>query len=111
MATLDQSPGELDLTVVQGDDLNFQLSVDENLSGYTVVATVHEIHGSNATASTVLSAGTSTSTVQVTITASATSALAVTTNEGAHTWWVVYTDPSSVTRTWVRGTLTVLSRS
>jgi len=27
MATLDQSPGELDLTVVQGDDLNFQLFV------------------------------------------------------------------------------------
>lgn len=49
MATLDQSPGELDLTVVQGDDLNFQLSVDENLSGYTFVTTVHEIHGGNAT--------------------------------------------------------------
>lgn len=111
MATLDQSPGELDLTVVQGDDLNFQLSVDENLSGYTFVTTVHEIHGGNTTASTVLSSGTSTSTVQVTISASMTSALSVTTNEGAHTWWTVYTNPSSLTRTWVSGTLTVLSRS
>ena len=110
MATLDQSSGDLDLVVVQGDDLNIQLSADENLSGYTFVTTVHTLHGGNATVSTVLSSGTSTSTVQVSLTASTTSALDVTGTEGAHTWYTVYTDPSSLTRTWVSGTLTVLAR-
>jgi hypothetical protein len=110
MATADQSPGELDLVVVQGDDLNIQLSVDENLSGYTFVTTLHALHGGNTTAQTVLSSGTSTSTVQISFPATTTAALDVTGDEGAHNWWTVYTDTSSLTRTWVAGSFTVLAR-
>jgi len=110
MATADQLPGELDLTVVQGDDLNIQLSVDENLSGYTFVASVHEINGTTQTVTTALTTATSISTLQVSFPASVTSALAVTGSDGAHNWKAVYTDPSNLTRTWVKGAFTVLTK-
>jgi hypothetical protein len=110
MATAEQLPGELDIEVVQGDDLNIQFSIDENLSGYTFVATVHELHGGETTVQSVLSSGTSTSTVQVVFPATTTNALAVTGDEGAHNWKLVYLDDTSLTRTWVKGSFTVLTK-
>jgi hypothetical protein len=109
MATVEQAPGALDIEVVQGDDLSIQLSEDSNFSGYTFISTIHEINGGEITCQTVLGAGTTTSTVQVTFPASVTSALAVTTDEGAHNWKIVYTDTSSMTRTWIKGAFTVLT--
>jgi hypothetical protein len=109
MATADQLPGELDLTVVQGDDLNIQLSVDENLSGYTFVASIHELHGTTSTVTTALTTSSSLSTLEVSFPASTTAALSVTGNEGAHNWKAVYTDPLGLTRTWVKGAFTVLT--
>ena len=38
MATIEQVPGELDITVIQGDDLSIQLTEAVNYSGYTFVA-------------------------------------------------------------------------
>jgi hypothetical protein len=110
MATADQLPGELDLSCVQGDDLNIQLSVDENLSGYTFIASIHELHGTTATVTTALTTGSALSTLQVSFPASVTSALAVTGKDGAHNWKAVYTDPAGLVRTWVKGAFTVLTK-
>jgi hypothetical protein len=110
MAESEQIPGVLDITLVQGDDATFQFSADVNYSGYTFISTIHELHGGEVTCQTVLSAGTSTSTVQVTFPASVTSALSVTSDEGSHNWKLVYTDTSSLTRTWVKGAFTVLTK-
>lgn len=110
MADAEQIPGELNLEIVQGDDYTMQLSADVNYSGYSFITTVHPINGTTAvTAQTVLSAGTSTSTVQVTLTATQTSALDVTTDEGPHNWKIVYTDTNNLTRTWIKGELTILT--
>lgn len=110
MATAEQIPGELDITVVQGDDLSIQLTEAVNFSGYTFITTLHELHGSTVSCTTTLVASAATSTVQVDFHASVTSVLAVTTNEGAHNWKCVYTDTSSLTRTWVKGAFTVLTK-
>jgi hypothetical protein len=110
MADAEQLPGDLNIDLVQGDDFTMQLSADVNYSGFSFITTVHPLHGTTpVTAQTVLSAGTSTSTVQVTLTAAQTAALAVTNDEGAHNWKIVYTDTSNLTRTWVKGELTVLT--
>lgn len=109
MASLEQIPGDLDITVVQGDDYNLQLSVDENYSGYTFVTTIHPIHGSTLSATTTLSAGSAVSTIQISFTATTTSSLDVTTDEGSHTWRLVGDDVSGLTRTYVSGDLTVLT--
>jgi hypothetical protein len=109
MATAEQLPGELDVEVVQGDDLNIQLTADVNYSGYTFVSTIHELHGGTKAVNTVMVASASSSTIQVTFPATTTAALAVTTDEGAHNWKIVYTDVSGLTRTFVKGAFTVLT--
>ena len=110
MATAEQIPGELDISVVQGDDLSIQLTQASNFSGYTFIATVHQLHGGLITCSTALVSSASSSTVQVDFSASVTSSLSVTTNEGAHNWKCVYTDTNGLTRTWVKGAFTVLTK-
>jgi hypothetical protein len=111
MATAEQLPGELDVEIIQGDDLNLQLeAVGVNYSGYTFVTTVHALHGGETTVQTALSAGSATSWIQVDFPATTTAALAVTGDEGAHNWKIVYTDTSNLTRTWVKGAFTVLTR-
>lgn len=109
MATAEQIPGELNLELIQGDDMNVQLSVDENLSGYTIIGTIHVLHGGQSTVQTVLSAGSDVSTVQVVFPATTTAALNVTGVEGAHNWRLVWTDTAGLTRTFVKGSLTVLT--
>ena len=110
MATAKQIPGALDITIVQGDDLNLQFSVDENLSGYSAVTTIHHLHGSSESITTVISSGTALSYVQFDISASVSSAFDVTTNEGAHNWKTVLYDTSGLTRTWIKGAFTVLTK-
>lgn len=110
MATSEQLPGELNLTVVQGDDLSIQMTQASNFSGYTFIATVHELHGGITTCTSSLVSSASSSTVQVDFSAALTGALAVTTNEGAHNWKCVYTDVGGLTRTWIKGTFTVLTK-
>ena len=109
MATVEQTPGELNISVVQGDDLSIQLTEDSNFSGYTFIATIHQLHGSSVTCATSFVATAASSTVQVDFPAVTTGALPVTTNEGAHNWKCVYTDVGGLTRTWMKGTFTVLS--
>ena len=110
MATIEQLPGDADITVVQGDSLSLQFTVATNYSGYTFVATVHELHGTESTASTVLTASASSSTVQVDFASAMTGLLAVTTNEGAHNWKLVQTNLSGNTRTWIKGAFTVVTK-
>ena len=110
MATVEQTPGELNISVVQGDDLSIQLTEDSNFSGYTFLSTVHELHGTAVTCTTSFVASAGASTVQVDFPAALTGALAVTTNEGAHNWKCVYTDVGGLTRTWMKGTFTVLTQ-
>ena len=109
MALIEQTPGTADIKVVQGDDLSIQFSIDENLSGYSFVATINPLNGGVVTAQTALVASASTSTVQVTFSNAVTSALDITGKDGAHQWKLVYTDPSSSIRTWVGGSFTVTS--
>ena len=110
MASAEQIPAVLDVSVVQGDDMNIQQSIDENLSGYTFVASVHELNGTTQTVTSALSAGSDISTVEVSFPASVTSALSVTGSDGAHNWKAVSTDPAGLTRTWVKGAFTVLTK-
>jgi hypothetical protein len=65
MATVEQTPGELNISVVQGDDLSIQLTEDSNFSGYTFIATIHQLHGSSVTCATSFVATAASSTVQV----------------------------------------------
>jgi hypothetical protein len=109
MATIEQLPGDASISMVKGDDLNVQFSVDENLSGYSFLAEIHELNGGPITCTTSLVASASSSTVQVTFPASVTGALEVTGKDGAHNWRLVYTDVSGLTRTWVKGAFTVLT--
>jgi hypothetical protein len=108
MSTIEQTPGLADIKVVKGDDLSIQFSVEENLSGYSFVATINPLNGGVVTAQTALVAG-STSTVQVTFTNAVTGSLDVTGKDGPHSWKLVYTDPASSIRTWVGGSFTVTS--
>lgn len=109
MATVEQTPGELNISVVQGDDLSIQMTQATTFSAYTFVATVHELHGGITTCTTAVVSSAASSTVQVDFPAALTEALAVTTNEGAHNWKCVYT-VGGLTRTWVKGTFTVLTK-
>jgi hypothetical protein len=106
MATIEQAPGKADIRVVKGDDLSIQFSIDENLSGYSFIATIHPLNGGLVTCASVLVAAT-TSTVQVTFSGAITGALDATGKDGPHAWKLVYTDPSSSIRTWVAGSFTV----
>lgn len=110
MATIEQVPGELDITVIQGDDLSIQLTEAVNYSGYTFVASVHEINGADITAQTSMITSAAASTIQIDFPSTLTEALAVTTDEGSHTWRCVYTDLATATRTWVGGAFTVLTK-
>jgi len=110
MATADQLPGELDISCVQGDDLNIQLSVDENLSGYTFIASVHELNGTEKSLTTALSVDSAISTLEVTFPASVTSSLSVTGKDGSHNWKTSYTSPSGLIRTWVKGAFKVVTK-
>jgi hypothetical protein len=110
MATAEQLPGELDIEVVQGDDLNIQATVDATQTGYTYVATVHELHGSTYSATVAASVQTATTVIEISFPASMTSSLAVTGDDGAHNWKLVYTDTASLTRTFLKGAFTVLTK-
>ena len=110
MAIADQSPGILDIKLVQGDDMNIQFSVDENLSGYSALTTLHHYNGSTETLVTPISAGSALSYFQFDITASVSAAFEVTTSDGAHNWRTVLIDDAGLTRTWVKGGLTVLTK-
>jgi len=110
MSTVEQTPGDLDVTVVQGDDLSLQLTQASNFSGYSFIGTVHHLHGSAVTATTSFISSASSSTVQITFPSTLTGSLAVTTNEGAHNWKILYTDVSGLTRTWIKGAFTVLTK-
>lgn len=110
MATVEQIPGELDITVVQGDDYSIQLTEAVNYSGYTFIANVHELNGGLSTCTTSLVSSAASSTVQVDFPSSLTSALAVTGSDGSHNWKCVQTDTSGLTRTWVKGAFKVLTQ-
>ena len=110
MATIEQLPGDAPITIVQGDPIFPQFTIATNYSGYTFVASIHELHGSETTVETVLTASASSSTVQVNFTSAITAALAVTTNEGAHNWKLVQTNLSGNTRTWIKGAFIVVTK-
>jgi hypothetical protein len=109
MATAEQIPAVLDVSVVQGDDMNIQLDIDENLTGYTFVASIHELNGTTQTVTTAISTDSAITSIEVSFPASTTAALSVTGSDGAHNWKAVSTDPAGLTRTWVKGAFTVLT--
>jgi hypothetical protein len=108
MATIEQIPGELDLTVVQGDDLAVVFTIALNLSGYSTLTSIHPINAdTNVTVSSVIVASASSSTITLTVPATTTSNLSVSDDEGSHTWRMVLVDTSSLTRTLIKGAFTV----
>jgi hypothetical protein len=108
MATIEQIPGELDLTVVQGDDLSVVFTIALNLTGYSAPTSIHPINAdTNLSVSSAIVASASSSTITLTVPASTTSGLSVTTEEGAHSWRMVLVDNSSITRTLIKGAFTV----
>jgi hypothetical protein len=111
MATIEQTPGELDLTVVQGDDLNLIFSIDQNLSGYSTITSIHPINAaSNTSVTSTIVASASSSTITLNIAATTTAALDVTGEDGAHNWKMVLVDTGSLTRTIIKGSFTVLTK-
>ena len=111
MATIEQVPGELDLTVVQGDDLALVFSIALNLSGYSALTSIHPINAtSNTSITTVIVASASSSTITLTFPATTTAALDVTGDDGPHNWRLTLVDTGSLTRTLVKGAFTVNSK-
>jgi hypothetical protein len=102
MATIEQLPAVLDINIIQGDDLNIQLDVDENLSGYTFLAYVFQLNGSTQSVSTTLVTSALASTIQIDFPASITGSLPLAT----HRWWLEY-EASGLTRTYAYGTFKV----
>ena len=105
MATLEQLPAVLDINVIQGDDLNVQFNVDENLSGYTFIAFVRQLNGSTISVMTSLITSALASTLQLDFTKAITKDLPLAT----HRWWVEY-EASSLVRTYIGGAFTVAGK-
>lgn len=102
MATSNTVPGELDFTIVQGDQFLRTVTAPFDVSGYTIEAWVSH----NGVETPIAVAVLSTTTFTLTLTAALTAAMPA----GIHRWWIVLTSGATV-REHGAGDFTVLRRS
>jgi hypothetical protein len=107
MATWSQLPATLDLALVKGDEVNFAVDFDVNLTGYTLEAA---IYNSGTLAATVVATPTITTTSlangQLGIGLTETQTAALTAN-GRYRWYFRWVTPGNVTRTVLSGNVSV----
>lgn len=107
MATFTQLPGTLDLSFVKGDEINFAVDFDVDLTGYTLEAA---IYNSGVAAATVVATPTITATsltngqLGIGLTETQTNALAA---GGRFRWYLRWVTPGNVTRTVLAGNVNV----
>lgn len=107
MAAFTQLPGTLDLSFVKGDEVNFAVDFDVNLTGYQLEAA---IYNSGTPAATVVATPTISATsltngqLGIGLTEAQTAALAA---GGRFRWYLRWVTPGNVTRTVIAGNVTV----
>lgn len=114
MATIQQIPGVLDISLVEGDEFSWSVRIDRDLTGYTLstgiynasLVTPTNITSPTFTSSVATTAATSTTpavtrtTVVLTLTEAQTDLLDA---GGNYRWWMKWVSPGGVTRTIVSG--------
>jgi len=114
LATFQQIPGDLDLVIVRGDEVNFSaVFAAFNLTDYTVTAAVYSGFGATATDTPVATPtvtvtmatvnNVTSSTVQISMTETQTLAISPT---GSSRWFLRWVSPGGVTRTVLSGNVT-----
>lgn len=107
MATFEQIPGELNLSLVQGDEFPFSASFNVNLTGYTLQSSLYNGNSGASlatptmTMTTATVGGVTTSTVEFLLNETQTAALTV----NRMRWYFRWVSPAGVTRTVLAGTV------
>jgi hypothetical protein len=121
MAEFTQLPGELNLTFVQGDQVKVNCDFDVNVTGYTVTNSVYvtDVYASDGGGSGFITTiGATVTTFDQTVTNAANGQIlldlpenksALLTPGVGYRWYLRWMDTSSVTRTVLSGTLTVVN--
>lgn len=121
MAELTQLPGELNLRLVQGDELNVDCDFDVNITGYTITNSVYvtNVYAAGGGGSGfVTTVGATVTTFGQTVTNAATGQikLGLTEDKSAllspaigYRWYLRWVDTSGVTRTVLSGTITTVN--
>ena len=107
MATWTQLPGTLDLSLVKGDEVNFAVDFDANLTGYTLEAAIY--NASTPAATVVATPAISVTSLAngqlgIGLTETQTNALAA---GGRFRWYLRWVSPGNVTRTVISGNVSV----
>lgn len=108
MATIQQIPGVLDISLVEGDEFSWSVRIDRDLAGYTLstgiynasLVTPTNITSPTFTSSTATTGGVTRTTVVLTLTETQTDMLDA---GGNYRWWMKWVSPGGVTRTIVSG--------
>lgn len=105
MPTVSTTPGSLNITVQQGDELSQLLDFSISLTGYTFSAeVVSPLTGATLATPAVSAVNLSTGQVNLAMSETQTAALAV----GSYLWRMTWTAPGSVRRTALEGILEVV---
>lgn len=121
MAELTQLPGELNLRLVQGDELNVDCDFDVNVTGYTITNSVYvtNVYASGGGGSGfVTTVGATVTTFGQTVTNAAAGQIRLGLPEDksallspaiGYRWYLRWVDTSGVTRTVLSGTITTVN--
>jgi hypothetical protein len=107
MAAYNQLPGELNLSLIRGDEFTFAATFNVDLTGYTRAASIYndatnaELAAPAMALTTATSGGVTTSTVTFTLTESQTTALSA----ARMRWYFRWVTPGGYTRTVLAGTV------
>lgn len=107
MATFSALPGELNLSLVRGDEFTFSANFNVNLTGYTLQASVYndttnvEITAPTMAVTTTTTGGVTTSAVTFTLTETQTALLTA----ARMRWYFRWVTPGTFTRTVLAGTV------
>lgn len=105
MPTVATTPGSLNVTVQQGDELSQLLDFSISLTGYTFSAeVVSALTGATLATPTVTAVDLSAGQVNLAMSETQTAALAV----GSYLWRLIWTAPGTVRRTALEGILEVI---
>lgn len=108
MASIQQIPGVLDISLVKGDEFSWSVRIDRDLDGYTLSTGIYNaslITPTNITSPTFTSSESTVNnvirtTVVLTLTETQTNLLEA---GGNYRWWMKWVSPGGVTRTIVSG--------
>jgi hypothetical protein len=104
MPSYDQTPGELNLSFMRGDDFSTLVDFSITMTGYTVTASLYSlVSGAEVQAFTVTAANASAGQYNISLTDTQTAALA----RGTYGWRMTWTE-NAATRTALTGFVEVL---